>query len=108
MNALRNLTMAALFAAACTFAPVIAAQDKPAASQGAAAIDDVDCRTLLRLGGEERGFTLIYFHGYVSGKRGQTKLSPQDLSEATDRIVDQCIDKPGEKLLAVFERARPK
>ncbi len=93
--------------AALAFAAVGAqAQEKPAAPPKQAAIDEIDCRTLLRLGGEERGFTILYLHGYVSGVKGQKLLPVQELSDATDRIVDQCIDRPGERLLAVFERVR--
>jgi hypothetical protein len=28
------------------------------------------------------------------------------MAEATDRIVDHCIDEPDDKLLTVFERVR--
>lgn len=38
----------------------------------------------------------------------QTSLSAQVLAGATDRVVDHCIDKPGDKLLSVFERMRTK
>lgn len=99
-----------LILAALALAPFpIAAEQKhaPDAVQSPA-IDEIDCRTLLRLGGEERGYTILYLHGYVSGKRGQTRLSPRDLAADTDRVIDQCIDRPGEKLLAVFERVRAK
>ena len=47
-------------------------------------------------------------HGFVSGKTGQTMLPAQALAEATDRVVDHCIDRPGDKLLSVFERVRAK
>ena len=93
--------------AALTFAAVAAqAQEKPSVPPKQAAIDEIDCRTLLRLGGEERAFTILYLHGYVSGMKGQKLLPVQELAEATDRIVDQCIDRPGERLLPVFERVR--
>lgn len=104
----RNWT--ALLAAASLCLPLSSAWSQPAATpqKSSPAIDEIDCRTLLRLAGEERGFTLIYFHGYVSGMRGQTSLPAQVLAEATDRVVDHCIDKPGDKLLSVFERMRAK
>jgi hypothetical protein len=110
MNPNRHLTWAALLAAASLLLPLSSVRAQPAAApqKSSPALDELDCRTLLRLAGEERGFTLIYLHGYVSGMKGQTLLSAQVLAEATDRVVDHCIDKPGDKLLSVFERMRAK
>ena len=106
---LRNLTLTTLLAAAALSAPTVGAQGQPAVGAARApALDELDCRTLLRLSGDERGYTIVYMHGYVSGRKGLTQFPAQDLAEATDRVVEQCIDKPGDKLLAVFERVRAK
>jgi hypothetical protein len=32
----------------------------------------------------------------------------RDLAADADRVIEQCIDKPGDKMLAVFERVRAK
>jgi hypothetical protein len=96
-----------LLAAASLCVAMAPAQAQSATARpGPAALDELDCRTLLRLAGEERAYTLLYLHGFVSGKTGQMVLPVQRLAEATDRIVDHCIDRPGDKLLAVFERVR--
>lgn len=71
-----------------------------------AGLDQLECRTLLRLSGDERAYTLLYFHGFVSGKTGQLQLNVDTMSEVTDRVVDHCIDHPGAKLLPVFEKLR--
>jgi hypothetical protein len=86
----------------------------PAHAQGAAStaeprqqsIGELECRTLLRLGGEERDFTLLYLHGFVSGRANQQLLPVKDLAEATDRLLDHCIDKPSDKALTVLEQLR--
>lgn len=70
------------------------------------AIGELECRTLLRLSGEERDFTLLYLHGFVSGRANQQLLPVKDLAEATDRLIDACIDKPSAKALAVLEQLR--
>ena len=109
MNPQRHRTLTHLLAAASLCLPVALAQAQPATgSQQTPALDELDCRTLLRLAGEERAYTLLYMHGFVSGKNGQMVLPVQQLAEATDRIVDHCIDRPGDKLLSVFERVRAK
>ena len=81
------------------------AQDaKPGAKE--AGIDQLECRTLLRLGGDERAYTLIYYHGFVSGNLNQLQFDVQTMAEVTDRVVDHCIDHPGDKLLPVFQKQR--
>lgn len=100
----RLFTLAALMALATLAAPAALAQGAAAPKQ--AGIDALDCRTLLRLGGEERGFTLLYLHGYVSGQKGQTLLPAQELAQVTDQVIDQCIDQPAAKLLPLFIKAR--
>lgn len=82
----------------------LAEADKPAAKD--AGLDQLECRTLLRLGGDERAYTLVYLHGFVSGKLNQLQLDVQTMAEVTDRVVDHCIDHPGDKLLPVFQKQR--
>ena len=100
----------AALAAAFVFAlPVSAVHAQGEARTDAprqAAIGELDCRTLLRLGGEERDFTILYLHGFVSGRINQQLLPVKDLAEATDRLIDRCIDKPADKALGVLEQVR--
>jgi hypothetical protein len=105
MHILTPAAIALVLSIACTAQPV-AAQGRTTEAAKSPALNELDCRTLLRLDGDERAFTLLYLHGFVSGKNNQLMLSTDALASATDRIVDHCIDKPGDKLLAVFEQIR--
>jgi hypothetical protein len=106
MQALIRSTLCA--AAVCALAPNALAQSSQPANAAAKqpGIDALDCRTLLRLGGDERAYTLLYYHGFVSGQLGQMDLPTDVMAAATDKIIEQCIDKPGEKVLTVFEQVR--
>ncbi|MDZ7589362.1 MAG: HdeA/HdeB family chaperone [Rubrivivax sp.] len=105
MNRLSVLTLAT--ALVCNLAWNTArAQAAPAGEPRQQAIHELECRTLLRLSGEERDFTLLYFHGFVSGRVNQQLLPVKDLAEDTDRLIDRCIDKPSDKVLAVLEQLR--
>ena len=109
MIAIHKTTLCALIAVAAFASPMVMAQEKAAASASAQkqmGIDEIDCRTLLRLSGEERSFTILYLHGYISGKRGQTLLPAQQLAQETDKVIDQCIDRPGDKILPLFDKVR--
>ena len=80
----------------------------PAGAQREPGLDQLECRTLLKLGGDERDYTLLYLHGFVSGKNGELNVPTQALAEATDRVIEHFIDRPGDKLLQVFEQMRKK
>ena len=82
------------------------ADNAPQVEARNAGLDQLDCRTLLRISGDDRSYTLLYLHGFVSGKTGQLRLDVQTMSEVTDRVIDHCIDNPSDKLLPVFEKQR--
>jgi HdeA/HdeB family len=69
-------------------------------------IDEITCREALKMSGDERTFTAVFFHGFVSGKKNETLFDAPALSEATDKIADFCIDNPSEPLLKAFETIR--
>jgi len=91
---------------------LVAGASAPAWSQSAdeenadVNLETLDCRALLKMDGDDREFTLVFFHGLISGRQGTMVFQAQPLAEATDRVLDQCIDNPDETLLAVFEKAR--
>jgi hypothetical protein len=97
----------ALLIATLASTPALAQTNSPAAEPRAQqGLNDLECRALLRLSGEERDFTLLYLHGFVSGRANQLLLPVKELAEATDRLIDGCIDKPSAKVLAVLEQLR--
>lgn len=101
-------TAALLIALGAIAASTSLAQTKAGApdARKSPALNELDCRTLLKLDGEERAYTLVYFHGFVSGRANQLDLPTDVMATATDRIIDHCIDKPADKVLAVFEQMR--
>lgn len=109
MRAVRSALSATLCAASlCSVMPDALAQANQPTKQAPKSpdLDALDCRTLLRLNSEERAFTLLYYHGFISGRLNQMELPTDVMAAATDRIIDHCIDKPADKVLAVFEQAR--
>jgi len=69
-------------------------------------LETLGCRTMLKMDDDDREFTLVFFHGLISGRQGEMIFKAEALAEATDRVLDQCIDSPDETLLSVFEKAR--
>ena len=66
----------------------------------------LDCRTLLKLDGDERQDVIMFYHGYISGQKSETVADVDKLAQATDKVVDQCISKPDEALLTAFSSNR--
>ena len=69
-------------------------------------MNTITCRDLFKMPNEERDFTLIFFHGLLSGKNAEMVFDGPAMMDATDRIVDYCIDNSQDSLLGVFERIR--
>lgn len=94
--------LAALSVMALSFSGAAFAQDGDPVVE----MSTVDCRTMLKMDSDEQDFTLIYFHGFISGKKGETLFDGPVLREATDKIMDFCIDSPSATLMEAFEKNR--
>lgn len=66
------------------------------------------CRDLLQASGQQRDLLLALMHGYVAGKKGLQSVDTVDMSFATDRVVDHCIEAPSDRLLAAFAATEKK
>jgi hypothetical protein len=99
--------------AALMAAPILGSLLAQAAAAGDAALpaapvptsvdlSKFDCRTLLHMEGEDRDQALIFLHGYVSAQKRQTVIEFAPLADATDKIIDFCIEHPAAIALTVF------
>ena len=66
----------------------------------------LDCRTFLKLDSEHRNDVIMFYHGYVSGKKNETAVNVDNLAQATDKVMDYCIDKPTDALMKSFMNSR--
>ena len=69
-------------------------------------LETLDCRTMLKMENEARDFTLIFFHGFMSGKKSEMMFDGPALTEVTEKVLDHCIDNPSDTLLTTFESLR--
>lgn len=102
MSGLRFTLTAGLLLAASIGAPGTAPADEGLKVQ----IPDITCREMLKMDGEEQQLTLVFLHGFMSGKAGMTEVDGPALMEATETIKDRCIDAPASTLISVFETVR--
>jgi len=57
------------------------------------------CKDLMRYSGEDRVIALAFAHGYWLGKKGTTIYNPAKLGEASDELIETCLDNPNAKAL---------
>ena len=69
-------------------------------------LSKLTCRTLLKMSDGDRTDAFLFLHGYVSGTKKEMTLKLDPMAEATDEILDECIDHPAETALAAFTKYR--
>lgn len=69
-------------------------------------INEISCREMLKMDGDEQELTMVFVHGYVSGKSAMTQVDGPALRAASEEIADACIDGPEKSLLSVVEMVR--
>ncbi|MBR8826715.1 MAG: hypothetical protein DSM107014_02230 [Gomphosphaeria aponina SAG 52.96 = DSM 107014] len=67
-------------------------------------LTSVDCRTLLKMPDEEEEYTMVFYHGYITGKNNQTMVDGAALAEITDQVIDYCINNPDSTVMSGFEQ----
>jgi hypothetical protein len=66
----------------------------------------VTCQSVLKMSDQDRAYTLIFFHGYMSGKNGEKLVDTAQLTAITGKIADSCTARPETPLMEVFTRLR--
>ncbi|ACK70481.1 hypothetical protein PCC7424_2053 [Gloeothece citriformis PCC 7424] len=85
------------------------AQDNAIPNSAASSVDfsKIDCETLLKMDGDERDYTIIFFQGFMSGRRNTMIVDELAFARATDEVIDYCVDNPNDRVISVFEKYRP-
>jgi hypothetical protein len=99
-NSLTSITTAAVTAALFFGGSAIAAEE-PSAQKD---LSSFQCKDVMRLSGSERENALALLHGYRLGKMNTTEYEIEALAAITDKFIDHCLDNPGDKALAAFEK----
>ncbi len=69
-------------------------------------LNQISCREMLKMPGEDKELTLVFFHGLMTAKNNQMVIDRIALREATDKITDYCIDNPNSMLMTAFDKYR--
>jgi hypothetical protein len=69
-------------------------------------LKSIACRRLLKLNDSEQEAAIMFFHGYMSGKKSELTVDVPALGEVSNKVIDHCIDNPNDFLFTVFEQYR--
>ena len=64
------------------------AQEEPAARD----INDITCRDVIRMSGDDRDIAVAFLHGYILGDGDSTEFIVEELYLATDLFIEYCLD----------------
>jgi len=81
---------------------IAAVPGRASAADNTKSVTELDCKSVMRLDGEDRTATIAFLHGYIAGQKGQKVIDITKLSEATDKLIDDCLDHPTAKALDVL------
>ena len=82
------------------------AEDTPIDNDTSVELKTFACRRLLKLNDSDKNAAILFFHGYISGKKGELIANVPALRDVSDKVIDHCIDNPNDFLLSVFEQYR--
>jgi hypothetical protein len=66
----------------------------------------VSCQSVINMSEQDRTYTLVFFHGYFSGKENDRLVNVDQLTEITSKIAAACEARPQTPLIQVFARFR--
>lgn len=81
----------------------VSAQDAPKKTD----LNELLCKDIMRMSGEDRSIALAALHGFALGKKGQTEFVVSDLTRISDEYTEYCLDHPQEKALEAFAKFTP-
>ncbi len=71
--------------------PAGAQDEEPAARD----INDITCRDVIRMSGDDRDIAVAFLHGYILGDGDSTEFVVEELYLATDLFIEYCLDNTG-------------
>lgn len=99
------LALAMLFAESAVLR--IYGQDNTTPNSYSVDFSKIDCSTLLKMDGDERDYTVIFFQGFMSGRNNNMIVDESVFAKATDNVIDYCVNHPEDTVISVFEKYRP-
>lgn len=82
------------------------AQSETTENDASIDVTQTTCRDMLLASGDEEENILIFFHGYMTGKKNETVINVDAFRDVSETILSDCIDNPDATLIAVFESKR--
>jgi len=66
------------------------------------AIEQYECKDVMRDSGADREVAIAFLHGFLLGKSGTSKFNTESLRQQTDAFIEQCLMNPTKKAVDVM------
>ena len=70
------------------------------------AIEQYECKDILREPDARREVAIAFLHGYLLGKAGAANFSPQALSKQSNAFIEHCLENPHDKALNAMMKVK--
>ena len=86
-----------------SFAAMVALTS-PAAAQAEKdrTVEQYLCKDVMRESGDNRDVAIAFLHGFLLGKSGKSSFNVDTLRKQSDRFIEICLDKPGDRAIDVM------
>ena len=70
------------------------------------AVDQYQCRDVIRESGANRDVAIAFLHGFLLGKSGRVQFNLDELHKQTDAFIEHCLSNPTEKAIDAMAAAK--
>jgi len=64
----------------------------------------ISCKDIMRASGGDRDISIGFLQGYLLGLSGKTAFDSEAVGEATDALIEECLDHPTKIALDVLKQ----
>ena len=98
----RQLQMRCLAIALCLATVVAPTSPASAQAQKDRTVEQYLCKDVMRESGDNRDVAIAFLHGFLLGKSGKSNFNVDTLRKQSDRFIEICLDKPGDRAINVM------
>jgi HdeA/HdeB family len=70
------------------------------------AVEQYQCKDVMRESGSNRDVAIAFLHGYVLGKANASNFNLDVLERQTDSFIERCLNNPNEKAVDAMATAK--
>jgi hypothetical protein len=70
------------------------------------AVEQYECKDVMRESGRDRDVAIAFLHGYLLGKSGTSKFNLDAVHRQTEAFIERCLLNPSEKAVDAMQKVK--